>query len=180
MAFSGNNPIKEIAQSSGWQGGASRKFAEPGPVRTLPVIDNTDPTAANVRTSIDCYVSGQYIGRNGKSFDIRQRYTIFVSYGSRTHVQTMSQVRDAIVNDFSSKYGSQFNVANVYVPALIAPTQQAQGVKKGKSEPIEFYLGSGNFRRMSMHERARYDLGTERTRHDVTLKDIKERYKLRR
>lgn len=174
-----SNPIKEIAQSSGWQGSIGRKYAEPGTVRTLPVIDNTDPTSANVRTSIDCYVAGQYVGKGGKSFDIKQRYTIFISYGQRTQMQTMSQVRSAISSDFSDKYGAQFNISSVYVPALIAPMQKVPGVPKGGSQPIEFYLGSGNFRRMTSHERLRYDLGTERVRHDTTVRDIRDRYRYR-
>lgn len=145
----------------------------------MPVIDNTDPVAANVRTSIDCYVSGQYVGKGGKSFEVKQRYTIFVSYGQRTQMQTMSQVRNAIANDFSQKYGMQFTISSVYVPSLITPKPDAPGVKKGEEQPIEFYLGSGSFRRMTRYEKYHADVDAERVRHNVTLKDVRSRYKYR-
>ena len=94
-------------------------------------------------------------------------------------MQTMNQVRDAISNDFSDKYGAQFNIASVHVPSLIAPTPGKPDVPPGGSAPMEFYLGSRHFRRMTAHERLRYDIGTEGTRHSTTLRDIRERYRLR-
>jgi hypothetical protein len=147
----------------------------------MPVIDNAEPSGPNVSTSVDCYVSGQYLGRNGQTIEVTQRYTVFAQYGKNTQAQTVNQIRDAIINDFNSRFGRQFNVANVYVPGLPIPKDEAvkQGVAPGEVAPVEFYYGSGTFRDQTRYARLRWDIGTQNKIRDVNVRGLKDRYKYR-
>lgn len=167
--------IREIASSVGFRGTPNQKVAEPSIDRSQPVIDNSDPTSPNLRTSIDCYVTGQYVGPKGKVLEVHQRYTLYVSYSKRTHAQTMAQARDRILADFQSKYGRNFNVANVYVPPLVVPQADAV-VSKGSVEDVGFYYGTGLFRGMTKTERYSYDVTTERSKYSTNVKSVKGRY----
>lgn len=169
--------IGEIARTVGFKGTPTHRIAEPSTVRTLAVVDNTDPTSqANVRTSVDCYVSGTYISRNGKQFEVTQRYTIFVAYSKATQAQTMTQARDRIMGDFQARYGSTFNVSSVYVPPLIVPTGPIPGVQEGAA-PAELYMGSRLYKQMTAYEKQRYDVGTERQKSRVNIESIRKRYR---
>jgi hypothetical protein len=143
------------------------------------------PGAPNVHTSVDCYVSGEYVGKNGKVLAVRQRYTIFVSYSRATQPQALGQVRNEIMKHFQSKYGSSFNVTNVDVDArgMPIPASNAMGQMFGNTDagpgqiaPAEFYWGSGMFRAMTRFERLRYDIGTTKEIAKVNIKSLKERY----
>jgi hypothetical protein len=170
----GTTVIGELARSPGFKGTANHKMAEPNDVRTLPPVDNTLPVGRNVRTSIDCYVSGQYVQKNGKIIEVKQRYTIFIGYNEQTLVQTMNDVRNRILSDFDGRYGKAFNVNNVYVPELSAPVPYA--------DPEQMYAGSGLWRRevIPPHERMRYDISTEHLKAATNIKNIRERYKFRK
>lgn len=161
------SPIGEIARSVGWRGDASHKVAEPSQITSLPVIDKTDPVRKNVRTSIDCYVSGTYIGKQGKQFEIKQRYTIFVSYSKGTQYDAMQEARNAIVADFSRKYGQTFNVRDVFVPTLNAPIDDAA--------PMEMYGGSRTFKGR-FPARAKYEVETEKKIASTNIASIRRRY----
>lgn len=166
--------VKEIAQQVGFKGPAHHRRAEPVEERNLPVIDNSDNFNQVMRTSIDCYVAGQYTQRDGRMLEVTQRYTIFVAYTSQTQQQTMTQVRDKLAQDFQEKYGGTFNISNIYVPMLSAP---APSVEPGAEQ---MYGGSDMFREMTRFEKARYDIGTERLKADTNIESIKKRYGLRR
>ena len=125
--------IQELANTVGFRGTPNNRIAEPSQIQTLPVIDNAVPTQSNIRTSVDCYVSGQYVTRNGKVTEVTQRYTIFVAYSKATQMQTMQQIRDRITSDFQAKYGKTFNVTNVYIPTIPVPkTQELEGIPKAQ------------------------------------------------
>jgi hypothetical protein len=173
--------IKQIASSVGWRGSPNWKTAEPAHNRALPVIDNSNPYANNVRTSIDCYVSGSYFGKNGKTFEVVQRYTVFVAYSKETMPATLQAVRQQIVMDFEAKYGKTFNVTNVYVPDLRVPKdEKLPGLKTGQDVPIEMYMGSSMFRDLSRYERMKLDVGTEKLKAQTNIASIRKRYKWRK
>lgn len=174
--------IGEIANTIGWRSGTpNAKRAEPSAVRTLPVVDNTNRFSSNVRTSVDCYVSGEYVQRNGKSFTVTQRYTIYVGYTKDTQAATMSQVRDRIASDFQAKYGRTFTITDVSVPSMPVPKDAVvPGVGAGQDIPMELYMGSQFFKQMHGFQRMRYEIGTERTKADMNIKSIRSRYGYRR
>lgn len=168
--------IREIASQVGFKGSSRHRIAEPSQVRTLPVIDNSTPTQSNVRTSIDCYVSGQYVQRSGSIMEVTQRYTIFVAYSQHTQQATMSNVRDRIISDFQDKYGNSFNITNTFVPGLPLPKPQLPGVGPGGVAPLEMYEGTDLFRQMTKYEKARYEIGTQRKQASTNIGSIKKRY----
>lgn len=174
--------VKEIADQVGFRGGSpTHRIAEPSTVRTLPVIDNSNPYASNVRTSIDCYVSGQYVQRNGRILEVTQRYTIFIAYDRESQPATMQQVRDRVLSDFQDKYGGQFNVSSVFVPDMPVPRATlVPGVPSGAQAPMEFYWGSQMFRDMTKYEKLRFDVGTEREKASTNIASIKRRYGYKR
>jgi hypothetical protein len=179
MAMAGQNPIRELGSTVGFRGPMAHRTAEPGVNTSLPVIDNTDQSAPNVRTSVDCYVSGQYLGRRGNTIEVVQRYTVFVSYSRNTQKATMDQLRDRITNDFSSRYGSQFNVSGMQIPGLPIPDIHTPGVNPGEVAPVEFYWGSKTYREMTRTTRLRYDIGTQGKIRDLNVGSLKKRYGVR-
>jgi len=160
--------IGEIASKHGWRGSSGYKVAEPSTVTTMPVVDQSDPSSQNVRTSIDCYVSGQYVGKKGQVHEVRQRYTIFVSYSKATQYDAMQQTRNAIASDFSSKYGKTFNITTIFVPE----TQ----FRSPEPQPAEMYRGSTVFK--NRFDRARYELGTEKVKYQQNTGNIRRRYNI--
>jgi hypothetical protein len=171
--------IQELAKTTGFRGPANHKFAEPGGIRTLPIIDNSVPTRSNIRTSVDCYVSGQYLQKNGNVIEVTQRYTIFVSYSHDTQMQTMSQVRERIIQDFESRYGKEFNVTTVFVPDLPVPPPKLPGVGAGEIAPLEMYRGSDLFKQITAYEKLRYDVGTENVKSRINIDSLRDRYRNR-
>jgi hypothetical protein len=169
--------IKELADQTGFKGPISHRRAEPGEVRGLPVIDNSDSFSTPVRTSVDCYVSGTYVQPNGRTMEVQQRYTVFVAYNKDSQFATMNMVRDRIVRDFEDKYGKSFNVSNVFVPDLPVPVDAPPKPEAGDAE---MYGGSRLFREMTKYEKARYEVAGERLKADVNIRSIKARYGLKR
>lgn len=169
--------IGDLARTSGLRGSPQHKVAEPEDVKTVPVVDNTSPVGRNIRTSIDCYVSGQYVQSGGKTIEVKQRYTIFVGYNKETLTATMAQIRDRVANDFSDRYGGTFNITTIYVPDLAVPADAPRG-----AEPEQMYQGSGLWRRevIPPYEKARLEIATERLKADINIKNIRERYRMDR
>ena len=173
--------IAEIAQTQGWRGTPNHKISEPSHVSTLPVIDNSVPYQSNVRTSVDCYVSGSYVTRNGKTFEVTQRYTIFVAYSRETQAATMTQVRARIVDDFQAKYGRTFNVTNAFVPGLPVPKADTfGGIPPGGVAPLELYKGTDMFKSMMAYEKARFEVAGEHLKAKTNIQSIRQRYKMKR
>ena len=169
--------ISELATSVGFKGTAQHKIAEPSSVSSLQSIDNSVQTQSNIRTSVDCYVSGQYVQRNGKIIEVTQRYTIFVAYSKETQMQTMTQVRSRIIQDFEARYGNAFNVSTVYVPQIPVPkTAVLDGSTPGDVQSAGFYKGTDMFREMTKYEKMRYDVGGEREKSTTNIRSIRKRY----
>ena len=163
--------IKEIAQTVSFQGSPSSKQAELRPKMDLPVIDNSDPVSrrANISTSIDCFVAGEYVGGKGQRLQVTQRYTIFVSYSAQTQVRTMQEVRTRIMSDFQGHFG-QFNITTVYVPNLVTPQ-----IPIGPEDEA-FYHGSALWK--TRISRSSFDISTEREKSTRNITSIKRRYNL--
>jgi len=168
--------ISELASTAPFKGTSNHKISEPQTVQTLPVIDNALPRQATVRTSVDCYVSGQYVQRSGKVLEVTQRYTIYVAYSSSTQLQTMNEVRARIVGDFEAKYGRTFNVTNAFVPVMPVPNPD---VREGVS-PMEMYRGTDMFKEITRYEKMRYDIGGEQLKEETNIRSIRKRYGYRR
>jgi hypothetical protein len=163
--------IGEIANTVGWKGAPSHRMAEGNTNRTLPIIDNS----ARTGTNIDCYVSGQYVGKKGQVHEYTQRYSVYVSYNKSTQMQTMQQVRQRIIDDFQARYGRTFNITTVFVPDLPVPiSDQLKNV-----QDVEMYRGSSLFRSMSRYEKMRVDVTTEKLKAKANITSIKARYKFR-
>lgn len=160
--------IGEIARQVGFRGAKGFQVAEPSAVTSLPVIDYTQPGVPNVRTSVDTYVHGQYVGKNGQIHEVRQRYTIFVSYGAGTQNEAMTQTRSVIASDFSNRYGRTFNITSVFVPVF----RPAPGV----ADDVLMYGGSRLFK--ERFDRAKWELDTERVKFGKNTANIKRRYSL--
>lgn len=167
------SPIGQVAQESGFKGTSSHRIAEPREVRNLAVIDNTQPRRPAIRTSVDCYVSGQYVQQNGKIIEVTQRYSIFVGYSSQTQAQTMNELRSRIVMDFESKYGTTFNITTIHVPGLPVPAEREEVGEE------QMYRGSSLFREMTKFEKRRYDIGSEHLKATTNIRAIRNRYKMR-
>ena len=169
----GATEISVLSNTTGFRAVNARdRHAEPSSVRTLPVIDNSLPNGKNIRTSVDCYVSGQYVQRNGKSLSVTQRYSIFVSYGRETQVNTLKEVRERVASDFQERYGGTFNITTVFVPDLKTPVDVPL-----YGEDIGLYGGSALFKRqLGNYEKMRLEVGTERLKDRMNVQSIRRRY----
>lgn len=181
----GMNPIRDLAATGQLRGSTQHKFADPPTERQLRVIDLGDPGAPKINTGVDAYVAGQYLGRNGKTIEVTQRYTVYVSYSARTQQQALQQARDEVVKHFQQKYGSTFNVTNVYLQDT--PRVRAAGIQgdfmgidgevaPGQVAPAQFYFGSEFFKSMTRTERMRLDIGTQSSIRRANVKSIRRRY----
>ena len=156
--------IRYLAEQATSKGSSDRhRIFEPQQIGNLKPVDHSIPGMKNVSTSIDCYVYGQYVVRGGKTIDVHQRYTIFVTYNAQTHPDAMKELRETVLADFQTRYGSAFNITNVEIPPLPVP------VKERKADSAVFYRGTDMFRSMTAHERARYDIKSQR---DIAAKNI--------
>lgn len=163
--------IKEIAATTGFRGTSSRRTAEPVVDTKLSSVDVSSPADKNtISTSIDCYVAGEYIGRKGNSLEVRQRYQIFVKYGSSSQIQAMEQVRTRIMDDFSNRFG-QFNITSVYVEPL-SPVQ----AMPDPADDMQLYDGRDVWR--TAIARASFEIGTEEEKAKRNITNIKRRYNL--
>jgi hypothetical protein len=177
--LAGRSVIAELAASGGLRGTQSHKFAEPSTVKTLPVIDNAAPVGKNIRTSVDCYVAGQYVNKKGNVIEVTQRYTIFVAYNKQTQMMTMQQVRERILSDFQAKYGATFNISNVFIPQLPIPVGERVS-RQTKAAPVQLYRGTDSFKSMTQRERMIFEVGTQREVADTNIKSIRSRYGYKR
>jgi hypothetical protein len=181
----GNNPIRDLASAGQLQGSGNAKHADPPTERQLKVIDMAEPGAPRVSTGIDAYVAGQYLGRNGKSIDVTQRYTVYVSYSARTQAQAMQQAREEVINHFQQKYGATFNVTNINIQD--GPRARAAGimgdfmgidgeVAPGQVAPSQFYLGGEFWKSQTRYEKIRWDVGSQSSIRRANVKSIRRRY----
>lgn len=165
--------IADISKDHGWKGQKFHKFSDLG-VNSRYSIDHSGGKKNSVYTSIDCYVSGSYIGRDGQSLEIKQRYTVYVSYNRETQRVAMNEVKQKIIDDFSMNF-PQFRVSDVFIPdaKFITPLGD-----DGIVENAEFYQGSNLFKAMSRIDVAQYKIAMEKNIYKNNVNNIKKRYGL--
>ncbi len=79
------------------------------------------PGERKIDTTVDCYVTGQYIDSKGKLFSIKQRYSIRIVYSTSTMHEVMQELRARLVSEFEVKYSQfDFNVTDVFIPEMIS------------------------------------------------------------
>jgi len=163
-----------LARNQGFKGSKFHKYAEIVGSKRF-TIDQSSAAGNNIDTSVDCYISGTYIGRTGSTIEVRQRYTIYVSYNRETQKMAMAKVRSAIIMDFERNFPN-FHITDIFLPEdrFIIPVG-----KGGLSEPYEFYYGSDLFKRMSRMDVGRFRVGTEKDIFKSRISQIKKRFNLR-
>ena len=163
--------ITELAKDQGFSGSKFHRFAE---LRTSKqyTVDESSSFQNNIQTSVDCYVSGTYIGSDGNTIEVKQRYTIYVSYSKDTQRIAMQKVRNMIIQDFEREF-AQFHVTDVFIPEakFIIPLGA-----EGKAESAEFYFGSDLFKKMSRLNVAKYKMATESAIYKSRKAQLKKRY----
>jgi hypothetical protein len=159
--------INEIAKEQGFSGSAYHKYADLRSDKDI-TIDESESVGHNINTRVDCYVAGSYISRGGKSLEVKQRYTIYVSYGARTQQRAMARLRSEMIMDFERNF-PQFHVTDIFIP-------EDKFVIPPGMETSEFYYGSELFKRFSRLDVKRYKLETEREIYGSRMKSIKKRY----
>lgn len=166
--------IKEIADGGQFVGSRFHKHAEFVTGKQFTVDESAyGPT---VNTSVDCYVTGIYMGAKGQSISIKQRYTVFVSYTRNTQMQALAKTRNQIIQDFEQNF-PQFKVSDIFIPESslpIPPEISALG-----DDIDAYYEGSDLFKRLSSQDVGRFRVGTERAIFDSRVKQIKRKYGLR-
>lgn len=163
--------IADIAKSKGFTGSKYHKYADMG-VNQQYSIDHSGGKKNSVYTSVDCYVSGSYTGHDGKSTEVKQRYTVYVSYNRDTQQVAMNEVKQRIIDDFSNNY-PEFRVSDIFIPEAKFITPLGN---EGLVEDMQFYYGSDLFKAMSRIDIAEYKIQTERDIYRNNVKNIKKRY----
>jgi hypothetical protein len=163
--------ISEIADIHKLTGSRFHKFADLG-INSKHQVDLSGGKKNSVYTSVDCYVSGTYTGNDGKSMEIKQRYTVYVAYNRDTQMQAMTQVKQQIMDDFNREF-PVFRIADVFIP-------EAKFIKPlgsdGLVEDASFYQGSDMFKAMSRIDVAQYKMQVEKDIYNRNIKNIKKRY----
>lgn len=163
--------IAEISKTATFTGSKFHKYADLG-VNNLQSVDYSGGKKNSVYTSVDCYVSGSYVGRDGKTIEIKQRYTVYVSYNRETQASAMNEVRKKIMMDFSGNF-PQFRVSDVFIPDAKFITPLGDG---SRVEDAYFYYGSGLFKNASRLDVAKYKMQTEKNIYKTNIKTIKKQY----
>ena len=151
-------------------GGKRHRFGEAIDIDQSQVIDYSSTTRNNISTSVDCYVSGHYTDKMGNVLEVKQRYTIYISYNSETIHQALAELRKRMLDDFTRKY-SGLTVDDVFVPELMIP----QG-REGLIEEEQFYYGSKLFKQMSMVQQRNFKLDSAADMYRRNLGTIRKRY----
>jgi hypothetical protein len=163
--------IQEIAHS--FRGTRFHKTADLQSAQQYS-IDHSGGRKNSIYTSVDCYVSGTYTDKEGKTLEVIQRYTVYVAYNRDTQMTAMNETRQRIMQDFERNF-PWARVSDVFIP-------EAKFIKPlGDGAMVQdegFYYGSSLFRDMSRIDVARYKMSTERDIYKTNIKGIKRRYGL--
>lgn len=153
-------------------GGKRHRFAEAVDIDKSKVVDMSEPLKNNISTSVDAYVSGHYTDRNGNVLEVKQRYTIFVSYSKDSLFQAIPAIKKRMLDDFQQKYPGM-NIDDTFVPNLIAPLGQ-----QGMIEDEAFYFGSKLFKELTRVQSRGLALGSAADMYKRNIDTIKKRYTL--
>jgi hypothetical protein len=165
--------IKEIADQQGFTGSRWHRHADFVNGRQYTIDESSyGPT---VNTSIDCYITGIYIGVKGNSISIKQRYTVYVSYTRSTQMNAMNKIRSQIMTDFEQNF-PQFKISDIFIPETQLPIPMQAGPDENADQ---FYRGSQLYRRISSVDVGQFQVGTERAIFKSRIDQIKKKYGLR-
>lgn len=165
--------IKDIADQGQLTGSRYHKHAEFSFGRPFTIDESSyGPT---VTTSVDCYVTGIYMGSKGRSISVKQRYTVYVSYSRNTQMSAMNKVRSQIIQDFEANF-PQFKISDVFIPENQLPVPQT--LAETGDDIDQFYEGSRMFRRLWRQEIGEFRVGTEKAIFDSRVKKIKQQFGL--
>lgn len=151
-------------------GGKRHRFAEAIDIDQSKVLDFSDPNTNNISTSIDCYVSGHYVDRNGNVLEVKQRYTVYISYHKESLTQAIAALRQRILDDFQNKYPGM-KIDDTFIPELVRPLGE-----EGITEDIGFYYGSQMFKALTKSQKLDTALKSAADMYRRNLGTIKDRY----
>lgn len=147
------------------------KFAESNKSEILSPIDVSEDDKPSVNTSVDCYVSGQYVDSNGRITTIKQRYSIDITYSRASFRQVLTLLRQRIIQDFEKRYGDQgFSVTDVFIPDLIIPRD---------SPALKMFKGSDAWRVLTRKQILDQNLSKEKQISQSRVRNVLRRFKVR-
>jgi len=163
--------FSEIFKKHNFRGSKSNKVASP---ESEIVLDYSEPNKANISTSVDCYVSGQYVSTNSV-LEVNFRFNIYVKYSADTVDEAMAGVRQRVEQDFQREFPG-FELTSVIIPKerFIIPTARGS-----MSEDEFFYYGSNLYKRITQMDQARFDMRVHRDIYDKNIDIVKDRYGLK-
>lgn len=163
--------IKSNWDSFTWDKAKNARYGSSIIVESLPSLEYEEKGKRSISTTVDCYVTGTYITREGKLFSIKQRYSIDVSYTRDDIIEVMSRIRQMIMEKFKAEH-PEYNISDVFIPELLSP--------RNIPEPAYFYRGGKLYRYLTRFSEGRYILQTEKEIYKSVAKKIIKRYSLRR
>lgn len=166
--------LKENYNRYNWIGSTRARQGERQRVKELRSIDLSRRGEPTIRTTIDCYLTGSYIQRTGKSskqgrqITFRQRYSISIRYSTSTANQIYSEVRQEIIRSFESQFaGTGVQINDVFVPTLGEPTEPS---------PVQLYTGGRMWKLVTRTELKRRELTTADAIHKANIRGIIRKY----
>jgi hypothetical protein len=166
--------IREIAEQNGFTGSRYHRHADFTMGQQYTIDESSyGPT---VNTSVDCYVTGIYIGAKGNSISVKRRYTVYVSYTRSTQMTALNKIRSQIMTDFEQNF-PQFKISDVFIPENMLPIPQQQITSDESAD--QFYGGSNLYRRISSVDVGQFQVGTEKEIYKSRVAQIKKKYGLR-
>ena len=166
--------IRELADSGNFVGSKYHKHAELSTGRQFTVDQSSyGPT---VTTSIDCYITGIYMGARGNSVSIKQRYTVYISYSRKTQMAALASTRTQIMQDFEANF-PQFKISDIFIPENQLPPPTPLSATGDDID--QYYQGSDLFKRLWRQDIGRFRVDTEREIFDSRVQKIKKQYGIR-
>ena len=163
--------LSEIFKRHKFTGPKSNRVAN---IDQEAVLDYSEPNKANISTSVDCYVSGQYVSSNS-ILEVNFRFTIYVKYSANTVDEALAGVRWRVEQDFQREFPG-FELTSVIIPKerFIIPT-----AKGAMTEDEFFYYGSNLYKQITQMEKARFDMRVHKDIYEKNTDIVKERYGLK-
>lgn len=146
-------------------------FGETIMPQRLPSLDYTERTEKSISTSVDVFVTGQYISHKGRTFSIRERYTVHVRYSMSNIREVMSRIREMIMSKFQQD-NPDFNITDIFIPELIRPS--------AVPEPKYMYRGGRVWRYITRFSEGRFRLQTEKDIYKSRASRLIAKYGLKR
>ncbi len=142
-------------------------------IQRLPEQDFSEEGERSIETTVDCYVTGSYVDQQkGKVFQIRQRYSIDITYSNSSLVRSTNFVRQEIIRRFEQD-NDNFSINEVIIPDLRKIVPEAP-------DPILFTGGSRIWKRITRVEEGKLALRREKDIYKSRARRLIERYGLKR